>query len=606
MQNTEVETEQGSNLDKSDTVQIKGSEFGIIRMFFLCSTGFIFGRLFIFPGFLDPFAPSHLDLFRYFLISQDQWAYRGWLTPRPLMIAFLHIAGIFRDPSLIWFILSLTSLVFATALLLLLQRLGKYRANNISVLLYSTIIFSLPTSFEIYQLDYGGMLAGVLSVVAILIWFYFYKTNPLKAFSLSLLIYWISLETKPTFAASILFLALLQLLFYRDRKSLLLLGGVFGVSILVVLKDRFLGSPFLDFGGGTGVYSVKVNLTQNIDALWVYISRAVPQELLPGLLFAYYIFSHVFKRGWGIIVLLLLLAISSIMPMVLIPNRTLDLYAWYCGMLICIPFLYIFQADTSTYANTNPFINKISKALLPVCLVITFAAMSIGSKLHSDQAIYDNFISSYNGNVVASLEKLSDQNINYHFASSEKILVAGLRGPFHPFRNRKYILNATHLPDTYTLLLRKSETAWNNMSSEMGPAIYSSELDLDSFDYFIIYDQDGHLTDILSQEDIKAIPKWEVIPSLVCNLNSAAQNQIVNNVLENEIACLDGAGESQAVIELLDNTDISNITPLLHYYLGHAYQIMGNFIAARTEYKLALAAGENAFFQNALMSLPEQ
>ncbi len=160
---------------------IPEEKFGVLKLFLLCSTGFILGRLVFFPGFLDPFVPSHSDLYRYFSLSQTIWTYQDWLLPRPLMRLFLHLMGILRSPPAIWFILSLTSIFFATTLILVLHRFGGLKLNAISVLLYSAIIFSLPTSHEIYQLDYGGMLAGVLSLVVVYTWCNFNRTNPTMA-----------------------------------------------------------------------------------------------------------------------------------------------------------------------------------------------------------------------------------------------------------------------------------------------------------------------------------------------------------------------------------------------------------------------------------------
>ena len=588
----EKKVERISNLDRISAVRIQEDEFGATKLFLLCLAGFILGRLIVFPGFLDPFVPSHDDLYRYFSLSQRIWIYEDWLWPRPLMILFLHLVGILRSPPVIWFILSLTSVAFAAALVLVLQRLGRLRPNIISILLYSTIIFSLPTSFEIYQLDYGGMLAGVLSLAAIYVWCHIYRTSIKKAFSLSLVIYWISLEMKPTFAATMLLLALLQLLFYRDKKTLLLFIGVCCISVLVVLKDRFLGSPFLGSGQGAEIYTVQINLRRNLGALWVYVRSAVTRELLPGMVIAYCLFWHAFNRRWVIIVILLLLAVSSVMPMALIPNRTLALYAWYCGMLLCIPFLYIFQTENAGQYDTPAIPIRVSKVLLPIGLLVTLAALSVSSKLHAPQAhFYYYSISNYNRNVISSLERLSELNTDHGFISSRGILISGIRGPHHPFRNRSYIQDRTHLPDSYVTLLIKSEASWNDTSnniSSMGATIYSNELDIDSFDFYAIYAPDGNLARILTLEDMKEMPEWQRIPTLVCNLNPSLQTWTMN-ILENFVGCLDEAGESAAVVELVNNVGAVDRTPVLHYYLGHAYQSMGDISSARAEIRVVVS-----------------
>lgn len=590
-------------MNKATMAQIWNSEFSFAKFFLLCLAGFILGRLFFFPGFFDPFVPSHSDLYRYFSIGQRMWTYQDWLSPRPLMILFLHLVSILRLPSLIWFILSLSSVFFVAALLVVLQRFGGLKPNVVSILLYSIVIFSLPTSFEIYQLDYGGMLAGIISLIAIYVWCRFRRENSTRALSLSLILYWISLEMKPTFAATMLFLALLQLIFQRDKKSLLLVLGVCCVSIFVVLKDRLLGSPFLGAGQGSDIYAVQIDPKKNLGAFWVYISSSVTVELLPGLAIAYYLFWRASKRSWVMIGVIIFSAVSSIMPMILIPNRTLDLYAWYCGMLLCMPFLYIFQNEITGQFDAHAIPPRVAKVLLSVGLLATIVALSISSRLHASVASFYFFINNYNRNAISSLERLRELNSDYDFASSRGILIAGIRGPYNPFQSRPYIQYSTNLPDTYVLLLRESEVSWNNSSHDMGKAIYSNQLDINSFDFFVIYDQDGNISRVLSLEEMKNIPEWQRVSILLCDLSPSMKAWTVS-VLENTAGCLDEAGESTAVVELLNNVNQLTLSPVLHYYLGHAYQSLGDISSARIEYQLALAAGENDFFKNALDALP--
>ena len=580
-------------------------QLGGPEVLLLSGAGFIVGRLFAFPGFLDPFVPSHSDLYRYFLISQTQWGSHGWLAPRPLMITFLHLVGTLRNPELVWFVLSLTSIAFAAVVILLLRHLTFLKPSVISILLYSTVIFSLPSSFEIYQLDYGGMLAGILSATAIYAWYRFYRTRPSMAYGTSLTLFWLSLETKPTFAAAMLVLALLQLLVHKDKKALLLFIGVSFILLLVFFKDWLLGSPFLQFGDGGGIYSIQIDPIKNLSALWVYMKSAVPTGLLPGLALAYYLAWKALRRMRAAIAALLLLAVSSVLPLAMIPNRALDLYSWYPGMLISLPFLVVFHMEINGKLRPDRIPARTPRFLHAACLAVTLVALGLSSKVHAPQAYYDEFISRHNKNVISSLDRLSDGNLAFNLASARGILVTGLRGPFHPFRNRAYILNRTHLPDTYVLLLKESERAWNEISSEMGPGIYSSELGVGSFDYFIAYDEAGNLWSILSLEQMMAMPEWRRLPTLVCNLSPALRIRTASN-LEGVAGCLDEAGESAAMIELMKNVGLPSFSPLLHYYLGHAYESIGDASSARTEYVLALAFGDNEHFRSALENLPDK
>lgn len=580
-------------------------KFRIFRLFLLCLAGFILGRLVVFPGFLDPVVPTHSDLYRYYSISQQVWIYSSWLTPRPLMMLSLHLLGFFHSPTTLWFILSLTSVFLATALIFVLQQFGGLKPNSISILLYSIIIFSLPTSFEIYQLDYGGMLAGILSLAAIYLWLIYRQKDATKALLYSSTMFWISLEMKPTFAATILLLAFIQFVLQRDKITFYMFFAILILSVLVILKDRLLESPFLGSGTGTEIYDVKISPRENLWALGVYVRESVTKEILPGLAISYCL---LFGRSkWSVLGILGLgaLAISSIFPMIIIPNRTLNLYAWYCGAVLCIPFLYIFQNGIGTWEGNLISTARARNILVSISLLVTLIALVSSSKLNSPQLYWYLKISNYNRNMITSLERLSELNVDYDFKSSKGILIAGIRGPYNPFSSRSFIRSRTGLPDSYMVLLRKSEVDWNTSLNDLGPAIYSDQLDIESFDYFVIYDQGGSISRILSLEKLTGIPTWQQIPVLACNLDPALRDW-TTKIFESVAACLDGAGENAAVLEIMEHSGNLEITPVLHYYLGHAHELMGNYTSARAEYELALSADENKFFRNALEALPDK
>lgn len=577
--------------------------FGIIKLFILSLAGFVIGRLFFFPGFLDPLVPSHSDLYRYFTIGQQLWLAKSWLTPRPLMILVLHILGALRSPEAMWFILSLSSIAFVAALIFLLQKFGRLKANMISILLYSAAIFALPTSFEIYQLDYGGMLAGILSVAAIYCWLQYRETDLTKALLLSLVLFWFSLEMKPTFGATILLLAFIQLLVQRDKTTLFLLLAVFGISVFVVLKDRFLGSPFLGMGYGSEIYAVQISPRKNLHALRVYLTAVSTKELIPGLLIAYYLFWTAARRSWITVLALLALVVSAIMPMVIIPNRTFQLYAWYCAVLLFIPFLYILQPEIPP--QTDAPVSGTRKALIWADLIVTLVALSVSSQLHADTLSWHWRLTNYNRNVITSLGQLKEISTAYNFKSSRGVLISGVGGQYQPYIDKRYIQYVTGLPDNYVFLIRQSErTKYGDWSKYgLGNSVYSDQLDIDSFDYFVIYDKDGSIAWILTLAELQALPEWSRLAALACSLNPNQVNWTADH-LENVATCLDEAGESLALLDLTDHINTVELTPLLHYYRGHAYQILGKYFLARKEYKQALKLDDNDFYRNALKSLP--
>lgn len=563
-------------------INSENGNYNVIKIFFLCLTGFILGRLFVFPGFLDPFAPSHSDLYRYFLISQDQWISNGqliWLMPRPLMIAFLHFLGILHYQEFIWLALSLTSVAFATALIFLLQRFGGLKLNIPLVLLYSIVIFSLPSSFEVHQLDYGGMLAGILSVSAIYVWFRFNSSNPLRAFFLALLLYWFSLEMKPTFAVTVLLLALIQTLVSKNKKTLLLFIGVFCVSIFVVLKDYLLGSPFIGFSGGAGVYSVHFNLWQNLGALWVYLKSSVPYALLPSLGVAYYLLWRATNQKLSILIALIFLAISAVIPMTFIPNRVMTLYSWYSGVLLCIPFLYILQAAVgSPLPFTLTLISeKIRRGIIFICLITAFIGLSSLNHYYSLGRYYYG-VSNYNKNVMDSMEELQK-------FSSKPLLIAGLQGPYHPFKNTAFIERVYPQMGQFDVLLRKSEKAWNNMSTEQTNGVYLAKLNFERYSEVYIFDNDGKIASKHEIGEIRNMPAYQRDALLFCGMNNISDPTSIARSIE----CLNSEGEYKSSINLGLASSLGEQQPWIYFHLAKSYLAVGDQQKAREFLKMALA-----------------
>jgi hypothetical protein len=242
---------------------------------------------------------------------------------------------------------------------------------------------------------------------------------------------------------------------------------------------------------------------------------------------------------------------------------------------------------------------------MPTGLLVTFAALVFSSKLNEPLVNWYLNINNYNRNMIASLKRLNELSTIHDFKSSKGVLVAGVRGPYHPYRHQAYILHQTPLPENYSLLLRKSETTWNDSSIHMGNSLYSDQLNISSFDFFIVYARDGSITRILSLDEMRATPDWQQMSVLACELDPKIITWSTS-LLEDIVACLDQADENVAIIELVKHLKTVELSPILHYYLGHAYQSVGDFFSARVEYELALTAGENKFFRNALDSLPNK
>jgi tetratricopeptide (TPR) repeat protein len=562
------------------------------RTLFLCLAGFLVGRIFVFPGFLDPATPSHEDLYRYYLISQSQWEVAMWLKPRPLMLAFLHlVGGVFPEINALWMVLSITSVLFVTSLIVLLRYTKMVEPSNGSIFLFSLLVFSLPSSWEIYQLDYGGMLSGIIGVAAIYARFK-YKDNSLTlSTGLPLALFWLAIETKPTFGAVILFLSLLDAYFKRNKSSIFLVSGIIAISVLVIVKDKLLGSPFVHFDESGGIYSVQFGHSQNITALLAYISSALPVFILPGLGLGYYLWWRR-QRDLKSIALFPILAVMAILPMVLIPNRILTFYSWYSSVFFLMPVLGIFVNKSSDVQATSKF-----AALLTVCLIAI--ALIIGGIKNKPLAIYDRNLSKFNNNVLDDLNVIKANSLNW---TNKKVLIAGMQGPYHPFKNSAFIQMQTHLPN-YILLQRNSEVEWNKAETNLYSATYLSNIDYSIYDIYVVFDSNGKLNKILSAENIMKIPKWWQSAVVFCASDPDVKH-ITYQDYENVLACFNYAGEGAEVKQLIKANQYNfQLGPLGYFYLGNAYKSLKEPILAKESYTKALSFGENIWFREALNSI---
>lgn len=567
-----------------------------VQIFLPCLCGCVLGRLLLFPGFLDPAAPSHDDLYRYFLISQAKWEATDWLTPRPLMIVFLHLlGGIIKTPTALWAVLSFTSVFFIATLLRFVERFFTAKLPPINIFFYALLIFSLPSSWEIHQLDYGGMLSGILCVVGLTVFATRLRTRAEADASLFIgpfLIYWLALETKPTFSILILAVSIVFAAHRRDTISTVAMVAVLLISVLVFLKDKFLHSPFVG-AAGAGVYEVRISFSHNCSALTKYLTAAVPYPFLPGLSIIYAI-GVINKRTRWITCLAPVLAVTAIAPMALIPNRVLTLYAWYASVFFLLPLVLLpLAVGMQRFAAAHNIAFVGIAALLAGHWWFTSCSEASSSYFYAT--------SKYNRNVQDSLDVLRAKSPHLN---TSPILISGLRGPSHAFRQQAYIKACSGLAE-YTLLLRASERAWNTSARHLGNTAQLNELDVDAYDTFVVYGEQGTIRYMLSKEQVHAVPAAWREAVLFCG---AALNypDMPSVEIDRVMACFDHSAEYGAAIRLGDSPGVpERLGPVGLYHLARALIQTGDHARARAHLERALSQNDNANIRAALRSLEE-
>lgn len=560
----------------------------------LCLGGFILGRLLIFPGFVDLASPSHDDLYRYFLVSQTSWGVKEWLAPRPLMLLILHGLGSFlKMPNGLWVILSLSSVFFIAALIEFLRWGFIEKIPTLNIVLYTAILFSFPSSWEIHQLDYGGMLSGVLCIVGLSIFIVRVRNKgraDASQFFLPFFIYWAAIETKPTFSALVLAISVLFFAFRRDAISAIATIGVFLISVFVLLKDKYLGSPFLGTDDA-GVYAVKINLVDNFSALAAYLDASIPYFLLPGLLLVYGVCLLNKNTRWlGFLVPVL--ALSAIAPMTLIPNRVLTLYSWYSSIFFLLPLLVVSINGGSSFSASA------KKAAF-----VGFSAVIAGQFLFAANSnplsAYFYSTSVYNRNVVESLDVLRN---GAPAMNGGRVLVSGVQGPFHAFRQQPFVSDRTGIA-SYWLMLRSSESSWNASARHLGNKVSLEEVALQSFDTFVVYGPSGKIKYILNKESLMRVPVAWRDAVIFCSA-TINYNEVSSSELDKVMACFDHSGEYMAAVRLGKSKGIPEaLGPFGLYHFGNALIKTGDHALARIYLELALSQNDNAHIRAALKSI---
>lgn len=567
------------------------------KTFLLCFCGFMLGRLLVFPGFVDFTSPSHDDLYRYFLVSQTRWDVSAWLSPRPLMLLFLHVlGGIVKTSNGLWIILSLSSVFFIAALVEFIRHFFIEKIHLLNILLYTAFIFALPSSWEIHQLDYGGMLSGVLCIVGLSIFIFGLRSKvqaDASLFVLPFFIYWAAIETKPTFSALVFAISVLFFVFRREAISAIASCGIFLISILVFLKDKYLGSPFVG-ADGAGVYEVKINLADNFSALAVYLAASIPYFLLPGLLLVYGICLFNKKTRW-IGLLAPLLALTAIAPMVLIPNRVLTLYSWYSSIFFLLPLLVL-----SVHRGDN------SSSAVKRVAFIGVAALIAGQYLFAANSkplsSYFYTTSNYNQNVVKSLDVLRS---NAPLMNGNRILISGVQGPFHAFRQQPFVSDRSGIVG-YSLMLRNSEHSWNASARHLGSSVSLDKFNIDAFNSFVVYGPDGRIKYILTKEELTRVPVAWREAVVFCSARISYQ-EISSPDIDEVMACFDHSGEYMAAIRLGNSLGVAEkLGPFGLYHLGNALIKTGDHALARRYLELALSQHDNAHIRSALRLIDER
>jgi hypothetical protein len=539
-------------------------KINLLLVFLLIIIHFILITMLFRPGELDIFTPSHSDLYRYFVISQERWGPGNWLYPRPLMLAYLKLAGLFGKPEALFFIIAAPSVIFVTLVIWTVKKIGLIEYRLVPIFTFSFVVFGSPLFYPHFQYDYGGMLGGIFATMAVVSgWISINNKSKQSEFwwFSPVFLTMLSVESKPNYSFLLLFLALISTVITKSSRSKWLATGVASVLIWVFLKDKIIGSPFVSFNGADSPYSVIINPWLNIQALWFYVKNSFTLPLLFSILAA----GATLILAGRIKLLFILLALSVVasMSMALIPNRLWDTYAWYSTVVLGVLVMIASSQVMNDIKQNISLANKLRSIMMLLVIMLGLFAHALIRHPAIEWAITNQH---YNANIQSDLKKIKADG-------KDKILLAGIQGPYHPLKNTKYIHSVYPGLSNFDVLLRRSEAAWNQMSHEQSNGIYLSEARIYDYSKIYLFGSDGRQNSVFSLDEVVKLNKMELHLILLCgryNFNDPTN-------YAKAIECLNDNEEYENSIKLgREAVNFGDIQPWIYFHLAKAYMATGD------------------------------
>lgn len=528
---------------------------------------FIVVAMFFQPGEIDLISPQHSDFFRYFMLSESRWLPANWLAPRPLMLAYLKIAGIFHRPEILFILLALPAMCFVALLAYFVTRSGLAQGGILPLVAFYLVTFGSPFFYPTFQYDYGGMLSGFFAVLAV--------SFGLKAVreSEGVSAYWwfmpilfsmLSVESKPTYSFLLLSLAFCGAVFVRGNRPKGLFIGVLIVLCWVFIKDKLLGSPFVASSDAASPYAVVIDPIRNIHVLVFYMKNAFTAPLVWSTLLASA--TLLVYREWKLLSLFVVLAISASMPMALLVNRQWDTYAWYSTVIIGVLIMISFGRLLTTINGSQNIKNKALAASALFLISISLIAHVCTRHPAVEWTLANQ---QYNRNVLSALNLLS--------ASGDgKILFAGIQGPYHPLKNSAFVERVFPKVGKFDVLLRKNELEWNEMSHEQTNGIYLDNVKWADYSTIYVFDENGYVVAKRHADEIIGMSLYKRDLFLYCGKLNKTNFSDPTHVAK-AIECLNNNQEYGGSIALGEiAVDLGEKQPWVYFHLAKSHQAVGD------------------------------
>lgn len=484
------------------------------------------------PGFFEPLVPTHSDTWRYFAYSKSDFALSDFLAPRPLMLIALKLMGVVD--SFAWFVLLVLTpaVLLPVALLRTTEAVVERHASWLGQAAYFTLCYSLASFYELQSLDFGGCIAGFAACAALLSFRRLAKDmaagkGTIAQYVAPFALAWISMECKPTYG---LVLAVMPLFFASIlgwKRAILQAAAVVVVVMLVLVKDRLLGSPFVgaDTSARASAYQLGGGLGLMAKALWFYVRAMLPPWAWPAVLLGLYALGR--SSGARAALTVVAVALLAVAPMIAIPSNPLAMYSWFGASILLLPVALF----NDRWVSQRRIGQMVLRAAFCVFLLAAIVAIARAQK---DLRYWYGFNQKANAQSLSGLGAMANRML-----PGQRVLIAGALNAHSPFRNDEFVgLQLGYsvdwtvvVPEQHTSLLPFSDSRRHMASRDLG--------NITDYDVVALFSEQGRLTYFGPAEEFAGLSQAELVNQLFCR-QGARPDQA------REVACLTTLKETAA------------------------------------------------------------
>jgi hypothetical protein len=448
---------------------------------------------FVFPGYLDPFVPYHLDHFASLGQSAEGYGLMRYISyyPRPLGFVICDLMGRLGTRGMLVPIFALT-LVNAALLIRYVERLTGRFVSAFTITCFFILVFGNPESYWSVKEDILAVVCLFCVLLIVHLWQNYLESSRRWNIGVIIVLAILSSYIKETYFATLTVFFLVQALASPQRRktaftlaaAIVFIGGL----SLVYNAQR---SPFVNTHlPSTDIYFQNwspMSIWLGYSHLLKFLIFPVPALLVVAALVAVGRTNR--KALWIGLVALLFIA-TTLFPHTLLPNHGEDMYAWLGAFLLFTPILL---ADA-----------VIPKRGLPGGLMVVVALAVCAGTLIEYSSLFSNgmvnwlrkqeesqriFLTSWP--VMQSISK-----------PGEHELVLGPGIPYVPFAAPGYVRKSFG-PDTqWTVVLPDTFRKTRKLTTEV---IHAADVTSLAYDHIFVFSPDARLVGSYSRQDAEAI-----------------------------------------------------------------------------------------------------